>query len=52
LYEFITPTTEWQTNTLQGLSPEDFKIADDLFYVDLQLRWSYRDPRQSSADAR
>jgi aminopeptidase N len=51
-YEFITPTTEWQTNTLHHLNPEDFKIADDLFYVDLSLRWSYHDPRQTQSEAR
>ena len=48
-YEFITPTTsDSKPLTLHGLNPEDFKIADDLFYVDLQLRWSYHDPRQTA----
>jgi aminopeptidase N len=47
-YEFITPTTtDWQTKTLSGLAPEDFKVADDLFYVNTRARVSYLDPRRS-----
>jgi len=48
-YEFITPTTEWQTNKLSGIAPEDFKVAEDLFYVKTRLRWSYLDPRRNTA---
>jgi aminopeptidase N len=43
-YEFIYPTADWQTIDLHGMNPEDFKIADNLFLVDLKLRWSYLDP--------
>ncbi|MBM4159911.1 MAG: M1 family metallopeptidase [Ignavibacteria bacterium] len=43
-YEFINPTTDWQTIELHGLKPEDFRIAEDLFLVNLRLRWSYLDP--------
>jgi aminopeptidase N len=43
-YEFIYPTADWQTMDLHGMNPEDFKIADNLFLVDLKLRWSYLDP--------
>jgi aminopeptidase N len=46
-YEFIYPTPEWQTIGLHGMNPEDFKIADNLFFVDLKLRWSYLDPSTS-----
>jgi aminopeptidase N len=35
-FEFITPTTEWQTMVLRGLKPDDFKVAEDLFYVKVQ----------------
>jgi peptidyl-prolyl cis-trans isomerase A (cyclophilin A) len=49
-YEFITPTTEWQTVKLNGLAPEDFKVAEDLFYVNVRLRWSYLDPKRNLAD--
>jgi len=44
-YQFIYPTTAWQTMPLALARPEIFKIADDLFYVDLKLNWSYIDPR-------
>lgn len=33
-YDFIFPTTQWQTITLEDLKPEDFKIATNLFYID------------------
>ena len=36
-YAFITPTTEWKTKKLRGLAPEDFKVAEDLFYLKLEL---------------
>jgi aminopeptidase N len=48
-YEWIRPTTEWQTNTLQGIAPEDFKMAEDLFYANVKLRTSYIDPRRDKA---
>jgi aminopeptidase N len=44
-YEFIHPTTSWQTMKLGDLHLEDFKVAADLFYVDLKLNWVYLDPR-------
>ena len=46
-FEFIIPTTEWQTKKLSGITPEDFKVAEDLFYVHTRLRSSYLDPRRS-----
>jgi aminopeptidase N len=46
-FEFIIPTTEWQTKKLSGITPEDFKVAEDLFYVNTRLRGSYLDPRRS-----
>jgi cyclophilin family peptidyl-prolyl cis-trans isomerase len=49
-YEFITPTTDWQTKKLNGIAPEDFKVAEDLFYVNTRLRRSYLDPRRAAAD--
>ncbi|HTD87636.1 MAG TPA: M1 family aminopeptidase, partial [Candidatus Binatia bacterium] len=48
-YEFISPTTNWKTTKLDGLAPEDFKVAEDLFYVKVSLRSSYLDPRRSNA---
>jgi hypothetical protein len=47
-YDWITPTTAWQTNTLQGIAPEDVKMAEDLFYANVKLRWSYIDPRRDN----
>ncbi len=47
-YEFITPTTEWQTIELKGMNPEDFKVAEDLFYVEVMLGWGYLDPRMQN----
>lgn len=49
-YEFITPTTDWQSIKLNGIAPEDFKVADDLFYVNTRLRWSYLDPQREASD--
>jgi aminopeptidase N len=44
-YEFIYPTTSWQTMELRGIRPEDFKVAENLFYVDVKLNTGYLDPR-------
>ncbi len=44
-YGFIYPATKMQTIDLVTLPPEDFKVADDQFYVDLSLRWTYLDER-------
>jgi aminopeptidase N len=46
-YEFIYPTTTWQTLKLGNIRPEDFKIENDRFYVDFKLIRSYLDPRLS-----
>ncbi len=44
-FEFIYPTTKWQTMKLNISRPEDFKIESDRFYVDSRLIYSYLDPR-------
>ncbi len=44
-FDWISPTTTWQTITLKIDRPEDFKIADDLFYIELKLNSGYTDPR-------
>jgi peptidyl-prolyl cis-trans isomerase A (cyclophilin A) len=49
-FEFITPTTDWQTKKLNGIAPEDFKVAENLFYVNTRLRQSYLDPKRAVAD--
>jgi len=35
---------------LNGMAPEDFKVAEDLFYVNTRLRSSYLDPKRAAAD--
>ncbi len=40
-FEFIYPTAEWQTTELGGIHPDDFKVAEDLFYVDVKLKRVY-----------
>lgn len=44
-YNWIYPTTSWQTMELGLSKPENFKVAADLFYVDLRLNYGYLDPR-------
>ncbi len=43
--EWITPTTKWQTMEVGLNKPENFKVAEDLFYVDLKLNAGYVDER-------
>ena len=40
-FEFITPTADWQTKELKGIKPEDFKVAEDLFYVNVRLKTEF-----------
>jgi len=42
-YGFIYPTTKWQTMELKGISPEEFRAAEDLFYINVRHTWSYVD---------
>ncbi len=34
VFEFIYPTTEWQTFKIRDMRAADFKVATDLFYID------------------
>ncbi len=43
-YNFIYPTTETQVLDLGEMDPTKFKIAEDLFYIDFKLGWTYLDP--------
>lgn len=43
-WEWIAPTTEWQTADMGDLVPEEFAIEKDRFYVDLKLDYGYLDP--------
>ena len=44
-YEIIHPTTSWQTMTLGSIRPEDFRVAEDLFYIGVRLNYGYLDPQ-------
>ncbi len=46
VYSFIAPTTSWQTMELDGVDPMQFKAAEDLFYINVRLGWTYIDPRK------
>jgi len=45
-FDFIYPTNQWKTIDLSGLHPDDFKIAEDQFFIDLVIRKVYIDPRK------
>jgi hypothetical protein len=36
-FEFLYPTTEWQTMILSDMKADDFKVATDLFYIDKEF---------------
>ena len=44
-YEWIFPTKDWQTMEVHIDRPEQFRIADDLFYVNFKFHYVYADPR-------
>ena len=46
-YEFIYPTEKWQMLKLTDLNPEDFKVAEDLFYCKTNIHRSYIDPNST-----
>ncbi|MES2590793.1 MAG: M1 family metallopeptidase [Bacteroidota bacterium] len=37
VFDFIYPTTEWQTITIPFMKADDFKMATDLFYIDKEF---------------
>jgi len=39
---FIYPTSDWQTVTLHGLTPEDFRVAEELFFIKVKLFRQYQ----------
>jgi aminopeptidase N len=43
-WDWIAPTSQWQTVKLSGVDPEDFRVEEDRFYVETHLHWSYLDP--------
>lgn len=45
-FEFIYPTTSWQTTKLSSIKPQKFRVAEDQFYVGLKLNLVYLDPNR------
>jgi aminopeptidase N len=43
-FVFLHPTTEWQITRMDKLNPEEFRVAEDQFYVDVRRRITYIDP--------
>ncbi len=46
-FEFIYPTTKWNSLNLKNLNPTDLKIAEDLFYLNPKILRQYIDPKSS-----
>ncbi len=45
-YEMIYPGKASKSMNLHGLHPDDFKVAEDQFYVNVKIRKTYIDPRK------
>ncbi len=43
-FEFIFPTTNWQTLKLKNFDPKDFKVDEDEFLCNIKIYRSYIDP--------
>lgn len=41
-FVFIYPSNSWQTTRLEGVSPGEFRVAEDLFYIDVKLQRAYQ----------
>ena len=39
---FIYPTTDWQTVALKGIKPDEFRVAEDLFFIKVKLFRQYK----------
>jgi aminopeptidase N len=44
VWGWIKPTTSWQTAQLDLRDPADFRVAEDLFYIDTSINRYYTDP--------
>ena len=51
-FEFLYPTTSWNTAKLNLNDPSEFQVAEDLFLIDTQIRRSYLDPSLPDMPAR
>jgi aminopeptidase N len=46
-YEFIEPTTEFKSVLLNDVRFEDFRVAEDLFYIRTHISSQYFDPKEN-----
>ncbi|MGC8654723.1 MAG: M1 family metallopeptidase [Candidatus Kryptoniota bacterium] len=46
-FEFIYPTTNWQTILLKNLDPKDFRVDEDEFYCNVKIYRYYIDPKSN-----
>ncbi len=46
-FEFIYPTTQWQTLKLKDFDPKDFKVDEDEFLCKVKIYLEYIDPESS-----
>lgn len=51
-YEFIYPTKEWKTTKLNLGDPKEFKVAEDLFLINVHSGITYLDPNTPELPAR
>jgi aminopeptidase N len=49
---FIYPTTSWKSTHLSLKDPAGFRVAEDLFYIDLAVSRTYIDPRANDRQMR
>ncbi len=51
-FGFIYPTTSWATSRIDIKDPSEFKVAEDLFYIDTRIGKNYVDPNAPERSAR
>ncbi|MBI3005886.1 MAG: M1 family metallopeptidase [Ignavibacteriales bacterium] len=51
-FKFIYPTAEWKSTTLSLRNPEEFSVAEDLYYIDVRKSITYLDPQTPEQPAR
>ena len=44
----LTPKSEWQTMQVYKLDPDKFRVAEDQFYIETQIRRMYIDPKRTN----
>jgi len=44
MFETVKPAKEWKTKALRDIHPDDFRVAEDQFYISVQVAKRYIDP--------